>query len=115
LDGTQQERLVKVVQDTLNQNGPVPAVAAAAAPPADGPPHQQEADQGLPRTFRKVSMRKIKEPQQQERSGKRLADTARSATGHQRPPGHEDAGGGADEVRVKAVKVRVKRPEAVRR
>ncbi len=101
---------MKVVQDTLNQNGPVP-VAAAAAPPADGPPHQ-EADQGLPRTFRKVAMRKIKE---QERSGKALADTARSATGHQRPPGHEDAAGGADEVRVKAVKVRVKRPEAVRR
>jgi hypothetical protein len=96
---------VKVVQDTLNQNGPVPA-----APPADGP--HQEADQGLPRTFRKVAMRKIKE--QQERSGKGLADTARSATGHQRPPGHEDAGG-ANEVRVKAVKVRVKRPEAVRR
>jgi hypothetical protein len=97
---------VKVVQETLNQNGPVPA-AAAAAPLADGPPHQ-EADQGLPRTFRKVAMRKIKE---QERSGKALADTARSATGHQRP-GHEDAGA-ADEVRVK--KVRVKRPEAVRR
>jgi hypothetical protein len=97
---------VKVVQDTLNQNGPVPAV-----PPADGPPHQ-EADQGLPRTFRKVTMRKIKEQQQQERSGKSLADTTRSAPGHQRPPGHEDAGAG-DEVRVK--KVRVKRPEAVRR
>ncbi len=97
---------MKVVQDTLNQNGPVP-VAAAAAPPPDGP--HQEADQGLPRTFRKVAMRKIKE---QERSGKALADTARSAPGHQRPPGHEDAGAG-DEVRVK--KVRVKRPEAVRR
>jgi hypothetical protein len=93
---------VKVVQDTLNQNGPVPVAAADE-------PHQ-EADQGLPRTFRKVAMRKIKE--QQERSGKGLADTARSATGHQRPPGHEDAGAG-DEVRVK--KVRVKRPEAVRR
>ncbi len=100
---------MKVVQDTLNQNGPVPA-AAAAAPPADGP-HQEEADQGLPRTFRKVAMRKIKE--QQERGGKSLADTARSATGHKRPPGHEDAAASADEVRVK--KVRVKRPEAVRR
>ncbi len=100
---------MKVVQDTLNQNGPVPA---AAAPLADEP-HQKEADQGLPRTFRKVAMRKIKE--QQERRGKSLADTARSAPGLQRPPGHEDAAGGADEVRVKAVKVRVKRPEAVRR
>ncbi len=104
---------MKVVQDTLNQNCPPVPVAAAATPPADGP-HQQEADQGLPRTFRKVAMRKIKEQQQQERSGKALADTARSAPGHKRP-GHEDAGGGADEVRVKAVKVRVKRPEAVRR
>ncbi len=101
---------MKVVQDTLNQNGPVPVVATAAVPPADDGPHQQEADQGLPRTFRKVAMRKIKE---QERSGKSLADTARSATGHQRPAGHEDARAGDDEVRVK--KVRVKRPEAVRR
>ena len=93
---------MKVVQDTLNQKSSTPVE----------PPPQQEAGKERPRTFRKVAIRKMKD-QQQERSEKGLTDTAEPVPGHQGPL-HKDAGD-ADELRVKAVKVRVKRPEAARR
>jgi hypothetical protein len=96
---------VKKVQETLNQNVPSRGPAdgpqeLTAGPPAASPrdPAAEEADRDLSKSPRKVTIRKVKEP----RSGKGLADTVRTAVG----------GDGGEEVRVKAVKVRVRKPEA---
>ena len=101
---------MKKVQETLNQNVP----AAQNRPPQE--PSEQEAGLERPKNTRKVTIRKVKEgagqqgqePGQLPRSGKGLVDPARHHH-HSVASGHD---GITDDVRVKAVKVRVRKPEA---